>query len=107
MPRRSKIPRILEDITNIREDLSDTEDDIDPAEISEDQSETKDVCVSSDSNSEEENMLNVRTRRRNLRLSSSSDESYCQQTEIANKGTIWTKIKAGSNPGRRSINTLF
>ncbi|XP_055378966.1 piggyBac transposable element-derived protein 4-like [Condylostylus longicornis] len=107
MPRRSKIPRLLEDITNIREDLSDTEDDFDPAENSGDQSETKDVCVSSDSNSEEENMLNVRRRRRILRLSSSSDESDCQQTEIANDGTVWTKIKAGSNPGRRSINTIF
>lgn len=41
MPRRAKIPRILEDITNIREDFSDIDqDDFDseivPADISED-----------------------------------------------------------------------
>ena len=75
MPRRPKIPRILEDITNIREDFSDIDQgDFDPADISEDQSE-EEVCVSSDSNSEEENILNVRRPRRLLRLSSSSDEN--------------------------------
>lgn len=111
MPRRPKIPKILEDITNIREDFSDIDQgdfdpEIGPADISEDQSE-EEVCVSSDSNSEEENILNVRRSRRLLRLSSSSDENDRQQTEIAPDGTIWTKIKAGSTPGRRSINSIF
>ena len=48
MPRRPKIPRILEDITNIREDFSDIDQgdfypEIGPADISEDQSE-EEVC---------------------------------------------------------------
>lgn len=80
MSRRPKIPRLLEDITNIRDDISDIdEDDLDSenglADISEDQLEKEDVCVSSDSDSEEENIFNIRRPRRILRLPSSSDES--------------------------------
>ena len=79
MPRRAKIPRMLEDITNISEDFLDIDQDdfdtkIRPADISEDQSE-EEVCVSLVSNSEEENILNVRRPTGLLRMSSSSDEN--------------------------------
>ncbi|KAI4473617.1 hypothetical protein M0804_015262 [Polistes exclamans] len=78
MQKRPKLTKILENI-NIRENFSDIDQgdfdpEIKPADISKDQSEDE-VCISSDSNSEEENILNVRKSRRLLRLSSSSNEN--------------------------------
>lgn len=64
-----------------------------------------------ESDSDYENILNIRKRKRNIQLSSSEDENdedkQDDHKEIATDGTIWEKLQAGSSSGRKPIQSIF
>lgn len=64
-----------------------------------------------ESDSDYENILNVRKRKRNIKLSSSEDENdedkQDNHKEFATDGTIWEKLQVGTSSGRKPIQSIF
>lgn len=97
---KRRVRKILKKIQNISEARSGGEN-----------SESENVQIESvyfsDTNDEEENILNVRRgqkRRRILSDSESESSQNVQNTEVALDGTVWEQIKAGPAIGRLPYN---
>ncbi|XP_066909350.1 uncharacterized protein, partial [Halyomorpha halys] len=101
MSKQTRQYKFLEDINNIGEEFS---------EISEDEfSENEDILVanknefdSTDTDDEEENIVNVCSGRKRIRLLSSSEESEVEINEqnVANDGSVWQQMQVDGTPGR-------
>lgn len=104
MSKQTRQYKFLEDINNIGEEFS---------EISEDEfSENEDILVanknefdSTDTDDEEENIVNVCSGRKRIRLLSSSEESEVEINEqnVANDGSVWQQMQVGGTPGRAQV----
>ncbi|KAK9509564.1 hypothetical protein O3M35_006852 [Rhynocoris fuscipes] len=115
MTKRMKIEKLLEKIHNIPEEFSDIEDDelydsdgdlIDnnnvPYGSDNDMFDSgdndSDYEESSESDGEYENILNIRKRKRNHQLSTSSEEEVeDNEIELAADGTVWRILNEGSS----------
>ena len=91
-------------------ELWDSDDELLDSEISD--NEVLDAeNVQEFSESEFENILNLRKRKRTRVLSSSEDENKSilqdYQNEISADGTSWEKIQEGSTPGRLPLRNIF
>lgn len=108
MSKQTRQYKFLEDINNIGEEFS---------EISEDEfSENEDILVanknefdSTDTDDEEENIVNVCSGRKRIRLLSSSEESEVEINEqnVANDGSVWQQMQVGGTPGRAPLHNIF
>ncbi|XP_043503460.1 uncharacterized protein LOC122524994 [Polistes fuscatus] len=108
MSKQTRQYKFLEDINNIGEEFS---------EISEDEfSENEDILVanknefdSTDTDDEEENIVNVCSGRKRIRLLSSSEESEVEINEqnVANDGSVWQQMHVGGTPGRAPLITFL
>ena len=106
MSKLTRHYKFLEDINNIGEEFS---------EISEDEfSENEDILVanwvdSTDTDDEEENIVNVCSGRKKIRLLSSSEESEVEINEqnVANDGSVWQQMQLGGTPGRAPLHHIF
>ena len=108
MSRHSINIKLLENINNIDEEFS--EDDREFSDI-EDDKEENDYDLfgnDSDTDSDQENILNIRRRqKRRIFIISSESENEEELTETAIDGTEWQEIKEGSNPGRTEMHNIF
>lgn len=92
MSKQTRQYKFLEDINNIGEEFS---------EISEDEfSENEDILVankneldSTDTDDEEENILNVCSGR--------------NEQNVANDGSVWQQMQVGGTPGRAPLHNIF
>lgn len=116
MSRNSRYFKLLEKINNIDEECSESkeeelsESEVDNIEQHDDLFDTTDSCQSSGTDSEAENMLNMRKgqKRKKLLLSSESESDVEDQCiETATDGTVWQEIEEGSTPGRAPIHNIF
>ncbi|XP_066907147.1 uncharacterized protein [Halyomorpha halys] len=104
MSKQTRQYKFLEDINNIGEEFS---------EISDDEfSENEDILVanknefdSTYTDDEEENIVNVCSGRKRIRLLSSSEESEVEINEqnVANDGSVWQPMQVGGTPGRAQV----
>uniref|UniRef100_A0A1A9V7W1 PiggyBac transposable element-derived protein domain-containing protein n=1 Tax=Glossina austeni TaxID=7395 RepID=A0A1A9V7W1_GLOAU len=103
MSRHSRNINLLDKIDNIDGDCS--EDDQEVYDI--DDEPAKNYCDSFDSDTDEENILNIRRGQKKKRLIVSSESENKEEIEIAMDGTVWKKIKEGSNSGKASVYNIF
>ncbi|XP_043506202.1 uncharacterized protein LOC122526712 [Polistes fuscatus] len=103
MSRHSRNIILLDKINNIGEDCS--EDDQVVSDIDNDTAENN--CDLFDSETDEENILNIRRGQKRKRLIVSSESENEEEIETAMNGTVWQKIKEGSNRGRAPIYNIF
>uniref|UniRef100_A0A1A9VH47 PiggyBac transposable element-derived protein domain-containing protein n=1 Tax=Glossina austeni TaxID=7395 RepID=A0A1A9VH47_GLOAU len=81
------------------------EDDEEVYDIDDDIAEN--YCDSLDSDTDEENILNIRRGQKGKRFIVSSESENEEEIETAMDGTVWKKIKEGSNSGKTSIYNIF
>jgi len=114
MSKRMKISETLEKLNNIRMDCSDTDDENYETEseaeeseydVSSTEDEISDTADNSESESELQNILNIRKRRYTQELSSAEEED--NTNAIAADGTCWEKMREGGGPGRLPIHSVF
>lgn len=108
MSKRTRQSKFLEDINDIGEEFS---------EIGEDESsENEDILVtneneseSTDTDIEEENIVNISCGRKRRRLLSSFEESEAEINEqhVAIDGSVWEEIQIGGTPGRPPLHNIF
>ncbi|XP_043256442.1 uncharacterized protein LOC122399666 [Colletes gigas] len=103
MSRHSKNINLLDKINNIDEDCS--EDDQEVSDFDDDTAENN--CDLFDSDTDEENILNIRRGQKRKRFIVSSESENEEGIETAMDGTVWQKIKEGSNRGRAPIYNIF
>ncbi|XP_011162891.2 piggyBac transposable element-derived protein 4-like [Solenopsis invicta] len=106
MSRHSKNIKLLDKINNIDEECS--EDDQEISDI-EDKTQNYDLSDNdSDTDYDEENILNIRRGQKKMRfVISFESENEEELIETATDGTIWQEIKEGSKPGRAQIHNIF
>uniref|UniRef100_A0A1B0G696 Uncharacterized protein n=1 Tax=Glossina morsitans morsitans TaxID=37546 RepID=A0A1B0G696_GLOMM len=100
---RGTLEGVIDKINNIDEDCS--EDDQEVYDIDDDAAEN--YCDSFDSDTDEENILNIQRGQKRKRFIVSSESENEEEIENAVDGTVWKKIKEGSNSGRTSIYNIF
>ncbi|XP_023159169.1 uncharacterized protein LOC111591748, partial [Ceratitis capitata] len=107
MSKQTRQYMFLEDINNIGEEFS---------EISEDEfSEIEDILVenknefdSTDTDDEEENIVNVCGGRKRIRNKSSKEsEVEINEQNVANGGSVRQQIQVGGTPGRAPLHNIF
>lgn len=99
MSRHSRNINLLEKINNIDEVCS--EDDQEVSDIDNDTAENN--CDLFYSDTDEENILNIRRGQKRKRFIVSSDSENEEEIETAMDGTVWQKIKEGSDRGRAPV----
>jgi len=103
MPRHSSNINLLEKINNISADCSE-----DGQEISDIEDNNADIDYDLfDSDNEDEEALDIRTGQQTKRLIVSSESDNEEEMETAIDGTVWRKIKEGSNCGRSRASNIF
>lgn len=125
MSRNRRYNKKLTKITNINEDCSEGSSEEDQYELgeSEDSSEysesTETGEMEGSSDSEEENFVNMRRKKKRTRIISSSDtedertsipntsRDVMEEIEIAADGTQWVKLQAGKSAGRPPVHMIF
>ncbi|XP_012342029.1 LOW QUALITY PROTEIN: uncharacterized protein LOC105735448 [Apis florea] len=103
MSRHSREINLLEKINNIDEDCS--EDDQEFSDIDNDIAENN--CDLFDSDSDEENILNIRRGQKRKRFIVSSESKNEKNIETAIDGIVWEKIKGEYNRERTPIYNIF
>uniref|UniRef100_A0A1A9US35 DDE_Tnp_1_7 domain-containing protein n=1 Tax=Glossina austeni TaxID=7395 RepID=A0A1A9US35_GLOAU len=103
MSRHSRNIHLFDKINNIDEDCS--EDDQEVYDIDDDA--VKNYCDSFDSDTDEENILNIRRGQKRKRFIVSSESENEKEIETVMDGTVWKKIKEGSNSGKTLIYNIF
>ncbi|KAK9503825.1 hypothetical protein O3M35_010300 [Rhynocoris fuscipes] len=103
MSRHSRNINLLDKINNIDEDCS--KDDQEVYDIDDDTAEN--YCDLFDSDTDEENILNMRRGQKRKRFIASSESENEEEIETAMDGTVWQKINDGSKSGRKSISKLL
>ncbi|KAL9929350.1 piggyBac transposable element-derived protein 4-like isoform 1-T2 [Glossina fuscipes fuscipes] len=94
---------LLDKINNIDEDCS--EDDQEVYGIDDDTAEN--YCDLFDSETDEDKILNICRGQERKTFIVSSESANEEEIETAMNGTVWKKIKEGSNSGRTSICNIF
>ncbi|XP_052756180.1 uncharacterized protein LOC128201889 [Galleria mellonella] len=105
MSKRARHYKFLEDINDIGEEFS----EIGEGEFSENEDilvTNKNEVESSDTDDEEENIVNIGRGQKRTRLLSSSEKSEVEMNEqhVANNGSVWKEIQVGGIP--RKTTTL-
>ncbi|XP_043498364.1 uncharacterized protein LOC122521585 [Polistes fuscatus] len=102
MSRHSRNINLLDKINNINEDRSE-----DVQEVTDIDDKAENNCDLFDSDTDEENILNIRRGQKRRRFIVSSESENEEEIKIAMDGTVWQKIKDGSNRGRAPIYNIF
>ncbi|KAL9918981.1 uncharacterized protein ACN427_001074 isoform 2-T2 [Glossina fuscipes fuscipes] len=103
MSRHSRNIDLLDMINNIDENCS--EDDQKVYDIDDDIAGN--YCDLFDSDTDEENILNIRRGQKRKTFTVSSESKNEEKIETAVDGTVWKKRKEGSNSGKTSIYNIF
>lgn len=103
MLRHSRNINLLDKINNIVEDCS--EDDQEVSDVDNDTIENNWDLL--DSDTDDESILNIRGDYKRMKLEESSESENEEEIETAVDGTVWQRIKEGTNCGRAPIHNIF
>ncbi|KAL9921726.1 uncharacterized protein ACN427_003007 [Glossina fuscipes fuscipes] len=98
---------LLDKINNIDEDCSEDDQEVCNADDENEKLKNENYCDLFDSDTAEENILNIRRGQKRKRFIVSSESENEEEIETAMDETVWKKLNEWSNSGRTSFYNIF